>query len=142
MVSAGPGFVDFEGNLLLPALGIPVREKERFECPAHHVEVLEETIDSGRVSRVVVIGWRGGEKLFLKVLARLPVGIPVDIVSGRRDEEETVPKGALDTHRNLTGGGLKGDFAFLPGGFSELIRLSAAHGSLIEHSKFTSFDEA
>jgi len=53
---------------LFPVLSIPVEHKSRFECPSEHVRVLEETLP--QVTRVLVIGWKAGDELFLDLLTK------------------------------------------------------------------------
>ena len=50
----------------IPALAVPVQDKAQFECPLAHIDKLVELLP--RVSRVLVIGWRGMEAHFMRLL--------------------------------------------------------------------------
>jgi hypothetical protein len=69
------------GPPLYPAIAIPVREKERFECPVDHVGLMVSLIP--KVTKIITIGWRGAERHFLTLLAQGLVGskFGVDIVT-------------------------------------------------------------
>lgn len=51
------------GRILLPSLTVPVQQKDDFECPPAHVELLRETLKG--LKWVLSIGWRAGEQNFL-----------------------------------------------------------------------------
>ncbi len=55
-----------DGRDVFPALAIPMREKDAFECPAEHLTVLRADIP--RVRRIIFIGWSASETHFLKEL--------------------------------------------------------------------------
>jgi hypothetical protein len=57
-----PGDLDSPGDVY-PALAIPLLTKNAFECPANHLEHLEQQLSD--VNRVLVVGWRGTETSFL-----------------------------------------------------------------------------
>jgi hypothetical protein len=54
------------GDVLFPALSIPVENKDELSCPAEHVRVLKEMVRD--VTKMITIGWRATEKDFLKML--------------------------------------------------------------------------
>jgi hypothetical protein len=51
---------------LFPAIAIPVTDKQAFECPAEHVQVLKQLIP--KVTKILTVGWRGTESHFLNLL--------------------------------------------------------------------------
>ena len=51
---------------LFPAISIPVETKTTFECPKEHLEHLCDQL--GKVTRILIIGWRAAEKHFLALL--------------------------------------------------------------------------
>src|SRR6266702_3246483 len=53
---------------LFPVLSIPVEHKSQFECPSEHIRVLEETLP--QVTKVMVIGWKAGDELFLDMMIK------------------------------------------------------------------------
>jgi hypothetical protein len=55
-----------KGPPLFPAIAIPVRDKQRFECPADQIGELQRLIP--QVNRLLTIGWRGSELHFMKFL--------------------------------------------------------------------------
>jgi hypothetical protein len=66
---------------VVPAIAIPVASKAAFECPSQHVERLRELLP--QVSRVVIVGWKAGERHFLDLMARgLPPDTPALVVCG------------------------------------------------------------
>jgi hypothetical protein len=52
------------GQRDLPAVALPFVAKASFECPSTHQALLAESLPD--VDRVLIIGWRGAEKHFLK----------------------------------------------------------------------------
>src|SRR5260370_2316580 len=56
-----------DGLALFPALAIPLETKRSFECPEEHLATLRQCI--GKVSKLLIIGWRGMEDHFLRLLA-------------------------------------------------------------------------
>lgn len=53
-------------HVALPAIAIPITQKDKFECPDSHVEALKTVL--AEVRCVVTIGWRGMEDKFLRML--------------------------------------------------------------------------
>jgi hypothetical protein len=51
---------------LFPAIAIPVETKLGFECPTDHLDCLREYL--GRVTKILIVGWRATERHFLKLL--------------------------------------------------------------------------
>lgn len=58
------GIDDYERYL--PALAVPMQEKDVFECPDRHVDRLRSLLPE--IRRVLVIGWKGQEAKFLELL--------------------------------------------------------------------------
>jgi hypothetical protein len=53
--------------LAVPAIAIPLKGKDAFECPDAHIEALRSALPGVRT--IVTIGWRGAEAHFLKLLS-------------------------------------------------------------------------
>jgi hypothetical protein len=65
----------------LPALAVPTHSKTTFECPLEHLEILRREL--AEVDRVLVVGWRGQENHFVKLLNEfLPEGVSGLVASG------------------------------------------------------------
>ena len=60
--------VNDRARVYCPAIALPVEQKVSFECPATHVSALQEKL--GHVTRILTIGWRGTEMVFLELLKR------------------------------------------------------------------------
>jgi hypothetical protein len=98
-----------KGLVLSPAIAIPVKNKNSFECPKDHVEALK--IDLPRVTKILVIGWRAQEQHFAQELQVLPKNIRTFVVGGNAaDVKQTVD--------GLMAAGAKGDYTQLKRGFS------------------------
>ncbi len=67
---------------LYPALAIPVQNKQEYECPREHRSVLEQCLP--QVTKLLIIGWRANENLFLDTLDReaVPKKARIMVVSG------------------------------------------------------------
>jgi hypothetical protein len=80
----------FKDTRLFPAIAIPVQSKLTYECPKQHVDTLHSLIP--QVTKILIVGWRGTEKPFLKNLRTgLPNSMRVMIVCGyKRWGEETL----------------------------------------------------
>jgi hypothetical protein len=65
---------------LFPALAIPVETKFSFECPEQHLDALRQC--ARKTSKLLIIGWRGMEEHFLRLLAEnIPSG---NLYKGRK----------------------------------------------------------
>ncbi len=97
-----------------PAIAIPLKSKSGFECPPEHVEALRALLPE--VSRILIVGWRATEALFLELLAEtLPRSINGMAVCGSYD-------GAHATIGKLQEAGVDvSDFHANQHGFSHLI---------------------
>lgn len=101
------------GFVMFPALAIPVETKKSYECPADHVDMLDELIP--KASKILLIGWRGAEAHFLTKLKELaPKDLPYIVVAGSA-------KNASDVIDTLTAHGIDGRFMHTTGGFTEFI---------------------
>jgi hypothetical protein len=102
-------------QVLFPALAIPVETKRDYECPAEHLQVVQECVE--KVSRLLLIGWRATEEPFLRLLREnLPMDqLRVMVVAGGWKE-------ANETIQRIRRAGIKAD-EFLPAsaGFSDFI---------------------
>lgn len=86
---------------LIPAVAIPTIEKQEYECPTAHVKELDAFLP--KVSKILVIGWRGAENHFLRKLTTfMKQPVKVMIVSGSKED-------AAETVSNLSKAGLKVD---------------------------------
>jgi hypothetical protein len=116
------------GRLLLPALAVPMRDKDTFECPAEHIRLLNDALPS--VRRLLVIGWRGADPKLLSLIAERAKGLEaIQIVSRTMDS-------AIVTADHLRAAGITGDFRFQIDGFSGLMRLASRTGRLPENDDF------
>lgn len=74
---------------VFPAIAIPVQSKTTFECPQEHVECLKGLLP--KVNKILVIGWRATEELFLNLLAELlPGRVLIYIVAGSEEDAKRV----------------------------------------------------
>jgi hypothetical protein len=103
-------FVDYEE---IPALAIPTVSKPGFVCPEEHVQLLRGYLPN--VTRLVMIGWRGGERHFLEMLASgLQPGVQGVAVCGSGPA-------AIGTLEKLKGARVPGDYYADAGGFSDFV---------------------
>jgi len=96
---------------VFPAIAIPVEKKNKFACPASHLDRLTDMLPD--VSKILVIGWRATEAHFLALLkehirpgVRLSVvaGGPADAEQTRNRIRDTLgDKGLLDSFANGAG---------------------------------------
>lgn len=78
-----------ETHLTVPALALPTATKDRFECPRPMVDQLVASLD--KVKAVLVVGWRGQEEEFVKLLIQHgPKDLVVTVVTGATHRSETV----------------------------------------------------
>ena len=66
---------------LVPAIAIPVQTKGAFECPADHIATLKDCL--GKVTKLLVIGWRANDAHFLKLLHDGRQAIDAWVVAGK-----------------------------------------------------------
>ena len=87
--------------LQLPALALPLTGKDRYVCPESHTQALERALPE--VDRVLIIGWRAGDPLLLKMLKKHLRSMKYKILvvsNGIESAKEIVNsiKGALGIH--------------------------------------------
>jgi hypothetical protein len=97
----------------IPALAIPVVTKSNFVCPQAHIDHLEQLLP--KVEKILVMGWRGAETHFLKLLSAGLRG-PVKVLSACGEPDESTV-----TNQRMRGAGVAGTFFAAAGGFTDLI---------------------
>jgi len=101
-------------QLIIPAITIPVESKSDYECPAHHLDKLEEYLSTVKV--MVTVGWRASERGFLdKLAAKLHGSLNVMVVSSNE-------AGAHKVIKNMQNAGIRGEFGASKGGFTDFVR--------------------
>jgi hypothetical protein len=73
-------------KLIWPALAIPLKTKDTFECPSVHLNYLQEFLP--QTKKIITIGWRGMETHFLKLLEKALGGRQVGILVIDKDTEQ------------------------------------------------------
>jgi len=81
-----------------PAIAIPLNKKSEFVCPTSHLEKLKVSLAS--VKNVVVIGWKGKEDTFCKLLSLCKPNRPRLIVIGKGSAEKTAADICVDHMNN------------------------------------------
>jgi hypothetical protein len=77
------------GTALFPAIAIPVETKGDFECPSDHLNCLSDYLS--KVRKMILVGWRGTEDHFVKLLKdKLPDATKMQVVAGRKDWGEEI----------------------------------------------------
>lgn len=97
---------------LSPAIAIPVKNKDSFECPKDHIEALKANIS--QADKIIIIGWRAQEQHFMKYLKALPAKPRILVVGGNPDDVE-------QTIGGLIAADVKGNYTKCSGGFSLLL---------------------
>lgn len=101
------------GQGYFPALALPLIAKSNFVCPSTHMTALVDRLPS--VDRILIIGWRGGESHFLKLLKdRVRKDASYLIINGK----EVYGREALT---NLASSGIAGYYKILDQGFSDFV---------------------
>lgn len=112
LVSNRPVAIE-RGQVVFPALSIPVERKDEFNCPSEHVDRLNELLP--QVTKVMTVGWRATEMDFLQLLrGKIPSSTPLMVVSGNNI-------GANQTHVTLRRAGFGETAVRIEDGFSGLI---------------------
>jgi hypothetical protein len=102
---------------LFPALAIPVENKQDYECPQEHLRALEQCIP--QVTKLLIIGWRANENLFLDMLAKgIARNARIMVVSGTEEGAFQVMARISARWRAV---GLVGTFVAAQPGFSNFI---------------------
>lgn len=105
------------GHGVVPAIAVPVHDKDAFECPQDQIYAIEAAVR--QATRVLCIGWRGVETEFLAKWRNRNPEIDVLIASGP-PEDARLP--ADETYRNMTSGGFTSrDPVLHAGGFGSLL---------------------
>ena len=103
----------FEGDLVAPAIAIPLEDKTDFECPKAHLSQLSQLLPLTK--RLLVVGWRATERPFLQLLSSSGIiELSVFVVCGTQAE------GQFAVER-LQQAGLDGKYEVFDGGFSDMI---------------------
>ena len=88
-----PIFSSKDSKVVIPALAIPVETKtdSSFECPTDHLETLRAFLPE--VKKILIIGWRGTEAHFLKLLKdnlTRAVAVPTMVIAGNKEQAESI----------------------------------------------------
>ncbi len=98
---------------IFPALTIPVESKQEYECPSEHLDVLKDALP--RLTKLLIIGWRGAEKNFLNTLAHnVKSDTRVLVVSSSVESAKKVIE-------NMEKAGVSANFIVGNGGFSHVV---------------------
>ena len=74
----------------LPALALPLQNKDNFVCPKNHIDALESCLKE--VSKVLIIGWGAADPFLLQELnEHIGTDVPIAIVSGSRSKQDVLP---------------------------------------------------
>lgn len=69
----------------LPALALPVNDKQRFICPPSHVSELRRFLSQSEL--VLIIGWRAADPMLVEEMRNaLRPGVPVFVANGSEEE--------------------------------------------------------
>ena len=83
-------------------MAIPVQNKQRYECPNEHVNLLRDCFP--KIHKLLVVGWSATDRDFLQLLSGKLCGNPqVKVVSSEIES-------AARVSQNLEDAGVKGDF--------------------------------
>jgi hypothetical protein len=98
----------------LPALAIPVVSKQTFVCPPEHIDALALLIPE--VTKIAIVGWRAGERHFLKMLKDgLTKAVPVIAVCENAEAR-------AETYKRMEEAGIPAHFSdAAPGGFTDFV---------------------
>lgn len=83
----------------IPALAIPIMEKQDFICPKNHIKLLKEQL--GEVDRILIIGWSAKDPAFIELIEKNLKNLSkVAIVAGGVERANEI-KGRLKHLQNL-----------------------------------------
>jgi len=103
-------------QVVLPAIAVPLEKKTGYSCPAMHVRALEDCVS--KTDKLLVIGWKGAEEDFVKLLAQgLKKGIPKMLVSRSGQSAVNIRDKLI-----VAGLGTTGEWICAGKGFAEEIR--------------------
>jgi hypothetical protein len=57
-----------QGDYCVPAIAIPIRHKDDFQCPPAHVDALMNFLPS--VTKILIVGWKAAEQPFVDLLVK------------------------------------------------------------------------
>lgn len=78
-----------DGVAMFPAIAVPVETKRGYECPDDHLDCLRAYLP--KITKVILIGWRGTEQPFLDLLKEsLPGNVSLYAVAGNKQQAEEV----------------------------------------------------
>src|SRR5574341_119520 len=112
------------GVALYPAIAIPVETKRSFECPNDHLVSLQQHL--ARVTKVLIIGWRGTEEHFLCLL-REGLKQPISLCVVDKDETSATD---VETKIRLLGHPIVGGVKNGESGFSDFLKERGAEKAL------------
>jgi len=104
-----------ERPALFSAIAIPMQNKDEYECPQEHQQILEKMLP--QVSKVLIVGWRAAENRFLHSL-KSSLNVDSEFLVVGRDREsatkiiDTIGKAGVPAKR----------FLLANGGFTSAIR--------------------
>jgi hypothetical protein len=78
----------------IPALAVPIKDKNSFECPDFLIDKMDALIPN--TTKLITIGWRGAEEHFKSFLRKIP-SPPKTLIVGSSDE------GTQEVASNLSG---------------------------------------
>lgn len=87
--------VSFNENLhgftaWLPALALPLQDKNNFVCPKSHIDILESCLKE--ISKVLIIGWGAADPFLLEELNKhISADVPIAIACGSNSKEYVMP---------------------------------------------------
>lgn len=113
---------------VLPAIAIPIENKNTFECPASMLEDLKSVIP--HVTKILIIGWQAKEAHFLRMLksCRMDSLKHVMVVDRDRTSDELILNHFLEEIGKKYQASINKSWA--EAGFSQLIRTNSAEGFL------------
>lgn len=117
-VQTWKGQQEQDGQLLFPAIAIPVQRKDNstFACPAAHLDNLKELLRN--VTKILIIGWQAREAHFAGILkSHLSGRVRVLVVSGNQEEGKKI----LDYFNNQVGYKASHDSEVSTGGFTDFV---------------------
>jgi hypothetical protein len=97
-----------QAGIWIPALAIPTVSKQYYEAPESHIDNLTARV--AEATEVLVIGWRGAERHFLRLLhENLPHSTPVTVVAERESAamftvSQLWPTSKFDRYRLIADG--------------------------------------
>lgn len=99
-----------DGVPLFPAIAIPVETKRGYECPDDHLSCLQGYLP--KIKKILLIGWRGMEQHFLRLLAEsLPENTSACVVAGKKQDAEEVISRIQESGVRITATAAEGGFS-------------------------------